>query len=91
MVFRVMFDILQINVIGPAFLNCNLGSEVRALPTFLAPLIFGFVYQALLLYDTLSQRSTIQLADFAFSRLVSYLCCSTGSAAYRRSSFIFVG
>lgn len=30
-------------------------------PTFFILLIFGFVYQALLLYDTLAQRNTIQL------------------------------
>ncbi|KUJ10469.1 uncharacterized protein LY89DRAFT_710737 [Mollisia scopiformis] len=36
-------------------------AEVKAVPTFLSLLIFGFIYQALLLYDTLSQRNMIQL------------------------------
>jgi len=33
----------------------------KAIPSFLTLLIFGFIYQALLLYDTLAQRNTIQL------------------------------
>ena len=33
----------------------------RSLPTFVVLLVFGLVYQCLLLYDALSKRNTIQL------------------------------
>jgi len=36
-------------------------TEAKTIPSFLTLLIFGFIYQALLLYDTLAQRNTIQL------------------------------
>jgi hypothetical protein len=36
-------------------------AEVKTIPSLLSLLIFGFIYQALLLYDTLAQRNTMQL------------------------------
>ncbi|PMD43066.1 hypothetical protein L207DRAFT_484175 [Hyaloscypha variabilis F] len=42
-------------------LNVLATPESKTIPSFLTLLIFGFIYQALLLYDTLAQRNTIQL------------------------------
>ena len=45
-------------------------ASTRTIPTFLTLLIFGFIYQCLLLYETLAQRNTIQLIG-----LCAYAAC----------------
>lgn len=62
-----LFDFLTAHRVILSILNHNLlpdkatNPELKTIPTFLALLTFGFVYQVLLLYDTLAQRNFIQL------------------------------
>ena len=39
---------------------------VKSIPTFLSLLIFGFLYECLLLYDTLAQKNMMQLIGLCF-------------------------
>jgi hypothetical protein len=52
-----MFAELQLHLIP----DVPATPKSKTIPSFLTLLIFGFIYQALLLYDTLAQRNTIQL------------------------------
>lgn len=55
-----MFTELQLHLIPPD-VAAPATADAKTIPSFLTLLIFGFIYQALLLYDTLAQRNTIQL------------------------------
>ena len=45
------------------------GSDVKTIPTYLALLIFGFVYQLILVYDALRAKNTIQVIGIVFMNL----------------------
>jgi hypothetical protein len=45
------------------------GSEVRSIPTYLSLLIFGFVYQLVLVYDALANKNTIQIIGLCIMNL----------------------
>jgi len=45
------------------------GNEVRTIPTYLALLIFGFVYELVLVYDALASKNTIQIIGLCLMNL----------------------
>jgi hypothetical protein len=45
------------------------GSDVKTIPTYLGLLIFGFLYQLLLVYDALRARNTIQVIGILFMNI----------------------
>jgi hypothetical protein len=45
------------------------GNEVRTIPTYLALLIFGFIYQLVLVYDGLAAKNTIQIIGLCLMNL----------------------
>jgi hypothetical protein len=45
------------------------GSEIKSIPTYLSLLIFGFVYQLILVYDALANKNTIQVIGLCLMNL----------------------
>ena len=66
--FRYVFGQFQIEL-NPAANDRNAagqGNWARAIPTYLSLLIFGFVYQLVLVYDALQAKNTIQVIGLVF-------------------------
>jgi hypothetical protein len=62
-----VFANFRLNLIG-AWKNAG-GSEVKSIPTYLSLLIFGFVYQLVLVYDALANKNTIQVIGLCMMNL----------------------
>ncbi|KAE9370185.1 hypothetical protein N431DRAFT_509225 [Stipitochalara longipes BDJ] len=61
-----IFIIFQLALRPSLSLHGDLGPDSKIIPTVLVLLIFGFIYLALLLYDTLAKKDTIQLGGISF-------------------------
>jgi len=51
------------------FASGDKGGDSRAIPTYLALLIFGFVYQCVLVWDALRSQNTIQIIGIVIMNL----------------------
>jgi hypothetical protein len=63
-----VFAIFRLNLQGD-WKGSGGGSEIRSIPTYLSLLIFGFVYQLLLVYDALANKNTIQVIGLCLMNL----------------------
>jgi len=49
--------------------NTDTDTQVRTIPTYLSLLIFGYIYQMILVYDALSNKNTIQVIGLCLMNL----------------------
>jgi len=66
---RFVFGKFQTDLADNADKNPDVGTNARAIPTYLSLLIFGFVYQNVLVYDALQGQNTIQIIGLCIMNL----------------------
>jgi hypothetical protein len=66
--YRYVFANFRLKLQG-AWNGSGGGSEVRSIPTYLSLLIFGFIYQLVLVYDALANKNTIQVIGLCLMNL----------------------